>query len=105
MRISSYAKRPGMLDELTPAWLVVATKGTGSVAPDYPAVVVAEPDAASRWSTVAVVAPDASQSIAWASSRADAETSEGTVSRGLVPPDWSLRTPFQRMRHASLHHR
>src|SRR6478609_6651145 len=31
----------GMLDELTPAWLVVATKGAGSAAPDYPAVVVA----------------------------------------------------------------
>jgi len=101
----------GMLDELTPAWLVVATKGAGSAAPDYPAVVVAEPDAASPWSTVAVIASDASQSIAWASSRADVETSEGTVSRALVPPalgrsfELDLRRACATRRHAAIRSR
>ena len=101
----------GMLDELTPAWLVVATKGAATASPDYPAIVAAEPDADSPWSTVAVIAPDASQSIAWASSRVDTETSEGTVSRGLLPLapgrsfELELRQACATRRHAAIRSR
>ncbi|MFM6849489.1 MAG: hypothetical protein ACKOVB_10340 [Terrabacter sp.] len=100
----------GMLDELAPAWLVVATKGaTGQqAAPAYPALVVAEADAGSRWSTVAVIAPDGSQSVSWADARSDAETTEGTVSRGLAPlaPGRSFELDLRRAcatrRHAAI---
>jgi len=98
----------GMLDELTPAWLVVATKGAATGSPDYPAIVAAEPDADSPWSTVAVIAPDSSQSIGWATSRADTETSEGTVSRGLLPLapgrsfELELRQACATRRHAAI---
>ena len=101
----------GMLDELSPAWLLVATKGAGSTPPDYPAIVVAESEAASPWSTVAVISADGTQSVAWASSRADAETSEGAVSRGLVPlaPGRSFELDLRRAcatrRHAAIRSR
>lgn len=129
------AVEAGMLDELAPGWLVVATKGTPSggasgaakgnaksnakstakdatpAAPVYPALVVAEADAASPWSTVAVIAPDASQSVSWAGSRTDAETSEGTVSRSLAPlaPGRSFELDLRRAcatrRHAAIRSR
>ena len=99
----------GMLDELTPAWLMVATKGGASAtAPRLPAIVVSEPDADSRWSTVTVVSPDGSQTMAWANARADSETSEGTVSRSLVAPaggrsfELELRQACATRRHAAI---
>ena len=98
----------GLLDELAPAWLVVATKGAGVAAASYPAIVVAEPESDSRWSTVTVVAPDAAQSVSWAASRADTETSEGTVARGLEPlaPGRSFELDLRRAcatrRHAAI---
>ena len=103
----------GMLDELAPGWVVVATKGaTGQQDdPTYPALVVAEADADSRWSTVAVIAADGSQNVAWADSRPDAETSEGTVSRGLAPlaPGRSFELDLRRAcatrRHAAIRSR
>ena len=76
----------GMLDELAPAWLVVATKGAESrAALDYPAIVDAEPDTDNRWSTVTVVTDDDVQTLSWASGSRDAEMSEGKLSRMLVP--------------------
>lgn len=103
----------GMLDELAPGWVVVATKGADSDqdATGYPALVVAEADADSRWSTVAVIAADGSQTVAWADSRTDAETSEGTVSRGLAPlaPGRSFELDLRRAcatrRHAAIRSR
>ncbi|GAB3875501.1 hypothetical protein [Terrabacter terrigena] len=101
----------GMLDELAPGWLVVATKGAPASTPTYPALVVAEAEAASPWSTVAVIAADASQSVAWADERTDSETSEGTVSRGLSPlaPGRSFELDLRRAcatrRHAAIRSR
>jgi hypothetical protein len=98
----------GMLDELTPAWLVVAAKGAAAPAPTLPAIVVSEADAGSRWSTVAVVSADGSQTMAWANDRPDTETSEGTVFRSLVPPaggrsfELELRQACATRRHAAI---
>lgn len=98
----------GMLDELTPAWLVVATKGEAQgTAPVLPAMVVAEPDV-SRWTTVSVVAADGSRTMSWAGDRADTEMSEGTVSRALVPPaggrsfELELRQACATRRHGAI---
>lgn len=101
----------GMLDELAPAWLVVATKGAASATPEYPAIVAAEPAVDASWGIVATIAPDASPSIAWASPRVDAETSEGTVSRGLVPSaagrsfELEMRLACATRRHAAIRSR
>ena len=101
----------GMLDELAPAWLVVATKGAAPATPEYPAIIAAEPEVASPWGTVTIIAPDASPAIAWASPRADAETSEGTVSRGLVPCvtgrsfELEMRLACATRRHAAIRSR
>ena len=76
----------GMLDELAPAWVVVATKGEPAAhVPDYPAIVAAEPETDNPWSTVAVVSFDDTETLSWASARTDDEMSEGKLSRTLVP--------------------
>ncbi len=100
----------GVLDDLTPAWLIVATKGALD-GPTYPAIVDAEPDADNPWSTVTVVAPDATQTLAWADGRPDGEMSEGKVSRALVPSaggksfELELRRACATRRHAAIRSR
>jgi hypothetical protein len=107
----------GMLDELSAAWLVVATKGDAPVAaPEFPAIVAAEAGGSSRWTAVAVVGADGSQSMSWAGSghdaeRSDDEVSEGALSRTLVPTasgrsfELELRQACATRRHAAIRSR
>lgn len=99
----------GMLDELAPAWVVLATKGAsaGDV-PSYPAIVSAERETDNPWSTVAVVSEDDTETLSWARPRGDDEISEGKLSRTLVPSyggrsfELELRQACATRRHAAI---
>lgn len=87
----------GLLDELSPGWLVVARRGAGaepqtpptprtrknSQSPQaFPVMVALEP--ASRWQTVLIIDADVTQTISWADPTGGAgERSEGALVRSL----------------------
>ncbi|MEO7754395.1 MAG: hypothetical protein ABIS35_13375 [Terracoccus sp.] len=83
-----------LLDELAPAWLVVATKGDTAAVPAPPELVVADLDATTSWSTVAVRRDAEHESLAWADGRDDSERRDGRLVRDLSQPAHSGR-PFE----------
>src|SRR6478752_2116341 len=99
----------GMLDELAPAWVVLATKGASTTeVPAYPTIVSAERETDNPWSTVAVVSEDDTETLSWARPRGDDEISEGKLSRTLVPShggrsfELELRQACATRRHAAI---
>lgn len=76
----------GLLDELAPAWLVVARREgqPETDAPDgFPLLVDLEP--LSRWQRLTVVDADGGRQRVWADGSADDERSEGPLVRRLEP--------------------